>query len=278
MPNESTLPATADEGSVEERKLRLEREKFVYECQRQEREDSSILKRGTTLVTIAAGVLAAIISVSQFILQRDKAGLERKLEQEKSERDWKLQAVRIVMDNDKKLFSIDTKERAAAISIIKTALPVDLYNNILGLAAAQSNTPEAKAQFRTAQDLNLGSLNTITIPASASSPITNGAAPSVSNATSIPFRVEAAQLPAKGYRFTIGVNTDENTKNQIDRVDYLIDHPTFKVKSYTSADAKSNYSMTYVGWGAVDEVNATVKLKNGTVQTTTINMIRELGW
>ena len=36
--------------------------------------------------------------------------------------------------------------------------------------------------------------------------------------------------------------------------------------------------MSYVGWGAVDKVNATVKLKNGTVQKGTINMIRELGW
>jgi len=277
--NAPTPPDAPDEGSVEERKLRLEREKFDHERQRQQREESSILKRGTTLVTIATCILAAIISVSQFYLQRDKADLESKLEKEKSDRDWKLQAVRIVMDNDKKLFSSDAKERAAAISIIKTALPIDIYNSILGLAATQSSTPEAKAQFRTAQDLHLGSSNAAATPAaSAPNPASDISAPTASNVTSIPFHVEAVQLPAKGYKFTISVSADQRTKSLIDRVDYLIDHPTFKVKSYTSLDATSGYSMSYVGWGAVDEVNATVRLKNGTVQTASINMIRELGW
>ena len=89
---------------------------------------------------------------------------------------------------------------------------------------------------------------------------------------------EAVELPAKGYRFTISINSDQCTKKLIDRVDDTIDHPTFKVKPYTSTDARSNDSMSYVGWGAVDEVNATVKLKDGTVQNATINIIRELGW
>ena len=80
------------------------------------------------------------------------------------------------------------------------------------------------------------------------------------------------------YRFTISVNSDQCTKKLIDRVGDTIEHPTFKVKPYTSTEARSHDSMSYVRWGAVDEVNATVKLKDHTVQKAKISIIRELSW
>ena len=264
--------------SIEERKLRLDRERFDHERQRQTREDKSVLKRGTALVTIGAGLLAATISVSQFLLQRDKASLDRVLEKEKSDRDWKLQAVRMVMDNDKKLFSAEEKERAAAIAIIKTALPVDLYNNILGLAATQSSTTEAKNQFRSAQDLSLSVGKKVGVDAAAAASLPVSAEAQTPPAAAVRFNVKAMQLPTKGYRFTIGLNEGDQTAAQVRRVDYVVDHPSFTKKDYSSSDPNSNFSMSYVGWGAVDEVVATVVFKNDATHKITINMIRELGW
>jgi hypothetical protein len=183
------------------------------------------------------------------------------------------------MDNDKKLFSSDEKERSAAISIIKTALPPDLYNNILGLAAAQSKTMEAKDQLRSAQDLNLDYGNAIPAAPTPASPqaASSNAVNSVA-ALPINFTVEAVETKKRGYKFNISVNADAETKSKIDKVEYFIDHPSFKIKNYSSSDPGTNFSMSYFGWGAVDEVIVTVKLKNGTTQTATINMIRDLGW
>jgi hypothetical protein len=267
--------------SVEERKLLLEREKFTHEQQRHLRDDSSLLKRGTLVVTIAGAILAAVISIFQFYLQRDRAETERQLQIEKNDREWKLRAVELVMNNDKKLFSSEAAERAVAISILKTALPVEMYNSVLGLAAQQSKPGEAREQLRGAQDIQLSQANLVentTNPAVKSNGVIVDAANTNSVDNDIAFAVDAKKVSASGYKFTIGLKPSLNNVNNILKVDYKIDHPTFRNKVYLSVDRNSNFAMSYTGWGAVDEINATVTFKDKTTRVFNINMIRILGW
>lgn len=93
------------------------------------------------------------------------------------------------------------------------------------------------------------------------------------------FLVTANVVSPERYKFGIAIVAGDEMKKKIKAIHYkIIDQPTFKVSDYASTDENSNFAMSYVGVGAVEQIVATTEFKDGSKKRSEINMIKQLGW
>lgn len=62
------------------------------------------------------------------------------------------------------------------------------------------------------------------------------------------------------------------------KVAWSFDHPTFRLKSQTSTDRVSGYSVSCVGWGCLQNVGVAVHFADGEVATQEFDMCRAVGF
>jgi hypothetical protein len=79
------------------------------------------------------------------------------------------------------------------------------------------------------------------------------------------------------YDFSIFVNASDDVLNNIEKVTYDFNHPTFKKPHQESADSEDKFAVRYVGWGCLTNVAVTVYLKDGTKQSIPFDMCQSLG-
>lgn len=80
------------------------------------------------------------------------------------------------------------------------------------------------------------------------------------------------------YNFFIRLEAPESVLEQIARVTYHLDHPSFKNKAPVSTNSRDGFEITYYGWGALRLVPIDVELKNGKTHTYYFDMMKALGW
>jgi hypothetical protein len=82
----------------------------------------------------------------------------------------------------------------------------------------------------------------------------------------------SATESATYYRFTTGIEASDAVLDDIARVDYLFDHPTFRQKKYSSTNAARGFEVSYRGWGCLNKVVATITLVDGRTLERTYDM------
>ena len=80
------------------------------------------------------------------------------------------------------------------------------------------------------------------------------------------------------YNFSIYINAPEESLNQIEKVHYFFDHPSFSNQHFDIFDKDTAFSVTWIGWGCLFKLPITVHLKDGTQQAIDFNMCKNLGW
>jgi hypothetical protein len=209
-------------------------------------------------IGIAGSIITVVTGAVQFWLGNVRADQERDLA-----------LGRVLLEHGPKIYSKDSLDRAFVIEVIKiTSSNKTLTDTILGKFAAGTPDEAIKQQIRAAQTIVTGDAQ--------SSPQAM-APPSASAASVGPevlYAVRADKRPSGGFNFTIAAREGSTG---IASIEYKINHPSFKKQVYVG-DPSAGFAMRYSGWGAVDEVIARATLKSGRVESTSINMIRELGW
>jgi hypothetical protein len=260
---------TQSEQSNQDPKLLLEREKFEFEKLRVNRDASSLTKRLAIGIGLAGTIITLITGATQLILGNLRAAEDRQLAFGK-----------VLLEHGPKIYSEKPREREFAIAVFNIVSKDDKSMNTLFAKFAQGTNDEViknelrRAQVRVIENSeNHQETNAINV---------NTATPEVEKLnsnlpTDISFSVTADEKPSGGYIFLIAVRASDVSKAKIDSVEYKIIHPSFKKKDYIG-NSNSNFSMKYEGWGAVDEIQAIVKLKNGDFLKANIDMIKELKW
>lgn len=95
--------------------------------------------------------------------------------------------------------------------------------------------------------------------------------------------VATSELISKGgrkptYRFSISLTIPPERKDQVAKVVYAFDHPTFKTKTMESSDPSTNFQVSYLGWGALENVTITIDTRDGRTEQIPFNMAHALGW
>jgi hypothetical protein len=80
------------------------------------------------------------------------------------------------------------------------------------------------------------------------------------------------------HNFSLSLDVPSEYKDEIQRVEYYFDHPTFQQQTYTSSNPSTNFKITYFGWGCLYQVDATIILKGGRHVRIPFDMCRALGW
>ena len=79
------------------------------------------------------------------------------------------------------------------------------------------------------------------------------------------------------YNFTIYINSPPELLNNIKKVTYDFNHPTFKDPHREVSDPKTRFACFYVGWGCLDSVVVKVFLKDNTEHSIDFDMCKSLG-
>ena len=80
------------------------------------------------------------------------------------------------------------------------------------------------------------------------------------------------------YDFKLYVSGSDEVLNDMEKVTYIFDHPTFMQKTQTATDRIQQFSIGYRGWGCLREVGITVKFKDGVEGHSDFDMCKSLGW
>lgn len=81
-------------------------------------------------------------------------------------------------------------------------------------------------------------------------------------------RASAKPLGSKGsYSFELWLDVPEDRAREIQRVTYVMDHPTFRQKELVSEERSTGFKTGYVGWGCLDSVDVTLRLANEKSET-----------
>jgi type II secretory pathway pseudopilin PulG len=65
------------------------------------------------------------------------------------------------------------------------------------------------------------------------------------------------------YQIQFSVTGPSEVLQRVASVRYFFDHPTFVPKTRVGSDAKSGFSISYLGWGCIQEVGVTAVLRGG---------------
>src|SRR5258706_2336087 len=79
------------------------------------------------------------------------------------------------------------------------------------------------------------------------------------------------------YRFSIYVNASPEVLQNITKVTYDFNHPTFHQPHREATDRANNFQIQYIGWGCLSPVDVKVYLKDGTTQSIPFDMCKSLG-
>lgn len=79
------------------------------------------------------------------------------------------------------------------------------------------------------------------------------------------------------YRFSISVNASPEVLQNITKVAYDFNHPTFHQPHREEMNRANNFQTVYIGWGCLSPVDVKVYLKDGTVQSIPFDMCKSLG-
>jgi hypothetical protein len=79
------------------------------------------------------------------------------------------------------------------------------------------------------------------------------------------------------YRFSIYVDASPDTLQNINRVAYDFNHPTFVQPHREEINRDHKFQTQYLGWGCLSPVNVTVYLKDTTTQSFPFDMCKALG-
>ena len=79
------------------------------------------------------------------------------------------------------------------------------------------------------------------------------------------------------YQFSIKVNASPEVLQNITKVAYDFNHPTFHQPHREETDRANNFQTQYIGWGCLSPVDVTVYLKDGTKQSIPFDMCKSLG-
>lgn len=239
-------------------KVQLERERFEYEKLRNQNELKSTVRRLSLGLGIAGAIVSLITGSVQFWIGNDRA-----------EKEGVFSLGKVLLEHGPKIYSTNPAERTFVIEVIKMTSPNrKVTDTIFAKFASATKDVEIQEQLRAAQTII--SSNTQHLVANTPMPIGEAR----KNSSSIHFSVLANERRSGGYLFTIAPH---DSLAEISSVIYKVNHPSFKQKVY-EGDKNSGFSMQYAGWGAVDDVTATITLKSGAVQVSNIDMISELGW
>jgi transcription initiation factor IIF auxiliary subunit len=78
------------------------------------------------------------------------------------------------------------------------------------------------------------------------------------------------------FDFSLWLVVPSDDRNSIQQVSYLFNHPTFRQKTMTSADASTGFRIGYRGWGCLSSVIITITLKDGSSDKTDFDMCKKL--
>jgi hypothetical protein len=88
----------------------------------------------------------------------------------------------------------------------------------------------------------------------------------------------AAAGKAPTYRFSVSLDVPPGRRDQVAKVVYTFDNPSFKRKDMASTNAANNFEVSYLGWGALTNVTITIYTRDGKSEQMPFNMVHSLGW
>lgn len=91
-------------------------------------------------------------------------------------------------------------------------------------------------------------------------------------------RASAKPLPGSEthYDFALWLEVPPQRRDEIRKVEYFFNHPTFVEKTRESTDRSDGFRVGYRGYGALDRVIITLHLTDGTKEKMAFNMYREV--
>lgn len=82
--------------------------------------------------------------------------------------------------------------------------------------------------------------------------------------------------PLPEYQYFLSVKFAANLKGKIKKVDYFLDHPTFRQKHYYSTIEKDSFTVYYKGWGCLSIVKILIEQVNNKKDTIAFEMCNNL--
>jgi hypothetical protein len=80
------------------------------------------------------------------------------------------------------------------------------------------------------------------------------------------------------YNFSLWLDIPKDKKGKIKEVSYTFNHPSFRThKRRSSSNESTGFSISYEGWGAIDDVAIEILYKDGNADKMHLNMIKALG-
>jgi hypothetical protein len=154
-------------------------------------------------------------------------------------------------------------------------------NQALQVQASELQNPinTLKTEYNTLKT-NVEHLNVITKTENSSSSVTLGVTGENQifeiRATANALGRKIAQGPL--YNFSLFVSASPDVIKSISKVTYGFYHPTFRQQVQETTDGLKNFTISYIGWGCLDDVVITVFFKDGTTRKSDFDMCKKLGW
>ena len=80
------------------------------------------------------------------------------------------------------------------------------------------------------------------------------------------------------YDFSLTLRIPPARRNEVAKVLYRLDHPTFRNKDLIGTDPAHDFAVAYTGWGALSRVDITIHRRDGQSESMAFNMLAILGW
>lgn len=284
---------------LERQRYQLELKKFAFDRYKFKREDRSLPRRLGLIVTMVVAAITAIISGATLLVQSQKNSLDREAAAERANREWKIQAAKLIADTKDQLFSKEGEKRALAIQVLKSALPHQTYNRVFGLAAENASESD-QAVYRSAQTIDprwpsdqeaafgllpkyAGSTPPRARQENGSLILTRCPPPST--------KVEFKQLSDDEYLFTTNVTSVAVDDHKVDRMRFTPVHESF-VQEMPNRPGMNFYSwlvarpddsgtskFAYIGKYPINKLRVEVyRGSNFPVCEHEVNLSHELGW
>ncbi|AMK78117.1 MULTISPECIES: hypothetical protein [Methylomonas] len=116
---------------IEKTRLQIEQNRFELEKRRAELENSLLHKHFGAIVAAVVSISAAIVSYAQIQIAQIQKNKELEMLEIKSQRDWKVEAAKFVVENKKVIFSEDDQERQMMRHVISIAFPKEVGDGLL---------------------------------------------------------------------------------------------------------------------------------------------------
>lgn len=230
---------------IEKERLELERQRLEIEQMKADREKGFFYRNFSVIMPAVISLAATIITVANLYvgyMQKKQEDLRLRVEKE---RDYKMQVIKFVFDNKDMILGKEEEKKHKAKILMEVAFPAEIYNEIFG--RLEKSAGKEEGQFW--QD-----------------------------AQTIYPKVTATEKTG-GYSFDLFLSIPPRYRGQIDRVEYNFNHPSFgKENIKTSQQEKDGFRVNYSGWGAIDDVDIEVFLKDKKTLPLKLNMIKSLGW